>query len=97
MGVILRPKYLIKCVAVFGTALAIVISFAKSSQSYAYKESAVRAPLKLSARLENLFKQTKILCFGRYALEVPREAQLIIGSAVIRNGVEVLAGGLGKH
>ena len=35
--------------------------------------------VKLSKRLEVLFLKTKIVCFGRYALEVPQEAQLISG------------------
>ena len=36
--------------------------------------------IKLSHRLNDLFSKTKLVCFGRYALEVPQEAQLIWGS-----------------
>lgn len=37
-------------------------------------------PVKMSSRLERLFATTKLVCFGRYALEVPLEANLDYGS-----------------
>ncbi len=36
--------------------------------------------IKLNDRLMNMFSKTKLLCFGRYALEVPAESKLIIGA-----------------
>lgn len=53
----------------------------------------------ISPRLQLLFEKTKVLCFGRYVIEVPREAQLIIGDTTIRNQIEVLSGGMenAKH
>lgn len=51
-------------------------------------------PVNLSQRLEQLFKNKKLLCFGRYALEVPEEAQLIWGDASIPSSIETFAGGL---
>ncbi|MDQ2820587.1 MAG: T6SS immunity protein Tli4 family protein [Pseudomonadota bacterium] len=51
-------------------------------------------PVKLSLRLQVVFEKTKILCFGRYAMELPQEAQLIVGNSVIGNSVKVAAGGL---
>lgn len=44
-----------------------------------YKEYAVSGPASLSSRLEELFEHTKMVCFGRYVLEVPQEARLIFG------------------
>lgn len=37
------------------------------------------APVEMSARLQRLFSATKLVCFGRYALEVPAEAKIIYG------------------
>ncbi len=51
-------------------------------------------PVQLSSRLTKLFSKTKLVCFGRYALEVPEEAQLIWGSASFPSTVEVFSGGL---
>lgn len=50
-------------------------------------------PVQLSQRLAKIFSRTKLVCFGRYALEVPQEAQLIWGSASFPSEVEVLPGG----
>lgn len=46
---------------------------------YVYKENAMSASVEMSDRLKRLFANTKLVCFGRYALEVPMEAQLIYG------------------
>lgn len=51
-------------------------------------------PVQLSPRLSKLFSKTKLVCFGRYALEVPSEAQLVWGSASFPSEVEVFPGGL---
>jgi hypothetical protein len=62
--------------------------------SYSYKENAVPEPVKLSPRLQSLFSKTKLVCFGRYAIEVPQEAQLIMGTVGAPSDVEVINGGL---
>ena len=64
------------------------------SPSYSYKEKAVPEPVQLSPRLSMLFSKTKLVCFGRYALEVPQEAQLIWGNASFPSKLEVFPGGL---
>jgi hypothetical protein len=46
---------------------------------YTYKATAMPEPVQMSNRLQRLFSKTKVLCFGRYALEVPMDAQLIFG------------------
>ncbi len=51
-------------------------------------------PVRLSERLQMLFAKTKIVCFGRYALTVPQEAELIWGSASIGGGIKIIPGGL---
>ena len=74
------------------------------SNRYVYKESAVPENVELSLRLKNLFKETKIVCFGRYALAVPKEARLIWGDFsfpskiyVSEGGSEVIKGMVAKH
>ena len=62
--------------------------------SYSYKENAVPRPVKLSPRLQSLFVKTKLLCFGRYAIEVPQEAQLIMGMVGAPSEVDIISGGL---
>ncbi len=47
-----------------------------------------------SPRLEALFARTKLLCFGRYALRVPAEAQLIWGGASFPSDISVFSGDL---
>lgn len=76
--------------------LVVLVSLLGNSRSYTYKETAVPEPVKLSPRLRALFEKTKILCFGRYALEVPQEAQLIPGNAVLSSDIEIIVGGLEK-
>ncbi|MFC5547821.1 T6SS immunity protein Tli4 family protein [Massilia aerilata] len=75
-------------------ALLISVSLQACSPNYSYKEKAVPAPVQLSARLSKLFSKTKLVCFGRYALEVPQEAQLVWGNASFPSKVEVFPGGL---
>ena len=48
--------------------------------------------VKLSKRLEVLFLKTKIVCFGRYALDVPQEAQLISGGTKILSEIKSIPG-----
>ena len=73
--------------------LALVLLQACSS-SYSYKEKAVPDAVPLSERLQTLFAKTKLVCFGRYALEVPQEAELILGPALITDDIEIIHGGL---
>ena len=51
-------------------------------------------PVKLSSRLQALFAKTKLVCFGRYALLVPEEAQLIVGTVGVPYDVKVISGGI---
>lgn len=82
--------------AIVAILLIVLLLLFGNSRSYAYKESAVPEPVKLSPRLRVLFEKTKILCFGRYAIEVPQEAQIIEGSATFGIGIEIVSGGLEK-
>jgi hypothetical protein len=74
-------------------AIALVLLQA-CSPSYSYKEKAVPETVKLSERLQTLFANTKIVCFGRYALRVPQEAELIWGEVSISDDIEIINGGL---
>jgi hypothetical protein len=54
----------------------------------------VPEPVQLSPRLSKLFSKTKLVCFGRYALEVPQEAQLIWGETSFPSKIEIFTGDL---
>jgi hypothetical protein len=62
------------------------------SKKYTYKEIAVPETVSLTPKLQNLFKETKLVCFGRYALTVPKEAQLIWGSAWFPSQIDLFRG-----
>lgn len=64
------------------------------SPKYSYKENAVPETTELSPRLQQLFRETKTVCFGRYALEVPKEARLVWGSTSFPSKIEIIDGGL---
>jgi hypothetical protein len=64
------------------------------SPKYSYKENTVPESVALSPRLHGLFAKTKLLCFGRYALEVPEEAEIIWGSSSFPSRIESIGGGL---
>lgn len=48
-------------------------------QAYSYEDTGVPTQTEMSPRLKKLFARTKAVCFGRYVLDVPEEAQLILG------------------
>jgi len=96
MGVIVKTIPYLKRGMIAAISLIVLLSLFGNSRSYTYKESAVPEPVKLSPRLQALFEKTKILCFGRYAIEVPQEAQLIEGNATFGIGIEIVSGGLEK-
>lgn len=50
-------------------------------------------PVKLSHRLQELFAKTKLVCFGRYALQVPQEAQVIWGNVWFPSNIDIISGG----
>lgn len=50
-------------------------------------------PANLSPRLQKLFTKTKLVCFGRYALQVPQEAQLIWGEVWFPADINIIDGG----
>ena len=58
------------------------------------KETTAPENANLSKRLEKLFLKTKIVCFGRYAIEVPQEAQLIPGGTIILSEIKTTQGGI---
>lgn len=72
-------------------AMAFLSAYAKKNTDM---ENMMTGNFKLSKRLETLFFKTKIVCFGRYALEVPREAQLISGGTIILSEIKTILGGI---
>jgi hypothetical protein len=64
----------------FFLATATTFTLSSCSRKFKYKENAVPETIALSSRLKNLFKETKLVCFGRYGLTVPKEAQVIWGA-----------------
>jgi hypothetical protein len=80
----------IRCSKIAVVALVVLQA---CSPSYSYKENAVPETVELSERLQTLFAKTKIVCFGRYALTVPQEAELIWGSASIGGAIKIITGG----
>lgn len=58
------------------------------------KETIMSGHIKLSKRLETLFSKTKLVCFGRYAVEVPQETQLISGGSILLSEIKTIQGGI---
>ena len=77
----------------YRAALLMLVLMQACSPNYSYKEKAVPESVKLSERMQALFAKTKLVCFGRYALEVPQEAQLIVGSISFPSTIKVFEGG----
>jgi len=50
-------------------------------------------PIALSPRLQELFSQTKLACFGRYALAIPKDAELITGNDSFPSDIDLIPGG----
>ncbi len=96
MEVIVKTMTYLKRGTILALLLLALVSLCVNSRNYTYMETVMPEQVKLSPRLQALFERTKILCFGRYAIEVPQEAQLIPGSAVLDSGIEVVSGGLEK-
>ncbi|WFR77906.1 T6SS immunity protein Tli4 family protein [Janthinobacterium rivuli] len=72
-------------------AMGFLSVYAKKNSA---KEIIMPENFKLSKRLETLFLKTKIVCFGRYALEVPREVQLISGGTTLLSEIKTIQGGI---
>jgi hypothetical protein len=94
IGVIVKSRFSFSRRRPIFVLLIISISLLTRSHTYAYKESGVPYRVKLSPRLEGLFDKTKLLCFGRFAIEVPLEAQLDWGETSFPSRIEVISGGI---
>ena len=80
---------------IFLTITVIAMAFLSAhAKKNADKETIMLGNVKLSKRLEVLFLKTKIVCFGRYALDVPQEAQLISGGTKILSEIKSIPGGI---
>jgi len=61
--------------------------------TFSYEEVALPVPIDLSPRLQALFKKTKLVCFGRYALEIPVDAELTWGEIWFPSDITAIDGG----
>jgi hypothetical protein len=89
----MRAKRLIAIAAAMVVLLAATMAFSSRNQKFSYKENAVPKPIALNHRLQSLFEKTKLVCFGRYALVVPAEAQLIWGDPSFPSRIHIFNGG----
>lgn len=94
MGLIVKVKPSLKRHAALVVSLIVLVSLTRTPRDFAYKEIPVPESIKLSPRLQTLFEKTKIFCFGRYAIEVPQEAQLIWGSVSFPSTIQIISGGI---
>lgn len=78
----------------FCVTFALALPLTACSKKYHYKEDAVPERVALSPQLKKIFQETKLVCFGRYALALPKEAQLIWGSASFPSKISSFAGSL---
>ncbi|WP_226941254.1 T6SS immunity protein Tli4 family protein [Janthinobacterium violaceinigrum] len=74
-------------------SMAFLSAYAKKNT---VKETIMPGHFKLSKRLEKLFSKTKIVCFGRYAVEVPQEAELISGGTILLSEIKTIPGGISE-
>lgn len=72
-----KKSYIYAALAILAVAVGAYVVV--NHQPYTYKETGVPAQVELSPRLQKLFAKTKTVCFGRYVLDVPEEAQLVFG------------------
>lgn len=63
-------------------------------QPYSYKEKGMPAEVEMSPRLKRLFEHTKVVCFGRYAMTVPKEAEVLWGGAAFPADIKIIQGGM---
>ena len=84
----------IEKIALLSIAIIAMVFLSAYTKKYTAKEITMPENFKLSKRLETLFLKTKIVCFGRYALEVPQEAQLISGGTTILSEIKTIPGGI---
>ncbi|WP_251373793.1 T6SS immunity protein Tli4 family protein [Janthinobacterium sp. JC611] len=75
-------------------AIFIIIFISACSQKNLNKEAKMSDNLKISKRLEVLFLKTKIVCFGRYSIKVPQEAELIYGNISAPSRIDIIKGGV---
>ncbi|MBD8725056.1 hypothetical protein IFT43_16965 [Oxalobacteraceae sp. CFBP 13708] len=72
--------------------LALAAPLIACSKKYSYKEDAVPEQISLTLRLKKLFQVTKLVCFGRYALAVPKEAQIVWGGTYFPSKISSFLG-----
>ncbi|MGK5056150.1 T6SS immunity protein Tli4 family protein [Janthinobacterium sp. LB2P49] len=76
------------------TTIVVLGLFQPCKAQSAIEENAVSENIALTKRLEVLFLQTKLACFGRYSLRIPQEAELISGGVSLPSTIGIRTDGL---
>jgi hypothetical protein len=87
------PRKTIVLIAGIVLTLLTAVVFSARVSKHAFQENVVSDNVALSHRLQSLFQNNKLLCFGRYAISVPEEAEVVWGTTHLPSEVAVLAGG----
>lgn len=83
-----------KKILILFTTIAVLGLFQPCKARSTIEENAVSENIALTKRFEVLFLQTKLACFGRYALRIPQEADLISGETSLPSTIGIRTDGL---
>ncbi|MGF6116840.1 hypothetical protein ABIE30_000492 [Janthinobacterium lividum] len=83
-----------KKILILFTTIALFGLFQPCKARSTIEENAVSENIALTKRFEVLFLQTKLACFGRYALRIPQEAELISGETSLPSTIGIRTDGL---
>lgn len=76
------------------TAIVVFGLFQTCKARSAIEENTVSKNIVLSKSLEMIFLKTKTTCFGRYAMNIPQEAELIFGEVSLPSTIGIRTDGL---
>ena len=81
-------------ISIIFTTIAVLGLFQPCKAQNTIEENSMPENITLSKRLQVLFLKTKLACFGRYALRIPQEAELISGEASLPSTIGIRTDGL---
>jgi hypothetical protein len=91
MGLTAHSKIFVHTFIFLASSLALS-SLASCSKKTTYKENDTMNIRESTPRINKIFQETKLVCFGRYALVIPKEAKLIWGSTYFPSKVTSISG-----
>jgi hypothetical protein len=83
-----------KKISIIFTTIAVLGLFQPCKAQNTIEGNSMPENITLSKRLQVLFLKTKLACFGRYALRIPQEAELISGEASLPSTIGIRTDGL---